>query len=109
MPHRVLVVALVTFALLSSGAATNDPLVGEQYHLQTVRAFDAWQASRGQGMVVAVVDTGVSATHPDLQGRMVGGVDLIEPGTPPDDDNGHGTLVAGVIAANAGNGVGVAG
>lgn len=109
MPRRVLLVALVAFALLSTGAATNDPLVASQYHLQTVRAFDAWQASRGQGIVVAVVDTGVTATHPDLQGRIVGGVDLIEPGTPPDDDNGHGTLVAGVIAANAGNGVGVAG
>ncbi|MDI3316355.1 MAG: S8 family peptidase [Bacillota bacterium] len=50
-------------------------------------------------MHVAVLDTGVDLDHPALAGRIGQGVDLLRPGRPPEDDNGHGTHVAGVIAA----------
>ncbi len=62
-----------------------------------------------QGRVIAVVDTGVALTHPDLRGRVLPGRDYIAPGTSPADENGHGSHVAGIIAANANNKVGTAG
>lgn len=102
------VVCLSTLALAAT-APSDDPLLPDQWHLPHVGAFDAWASSQGEGVVVAVVDTGVDGTHPDLAGRVTAGVDLVERGTPPDDPNGHGTLVAGVVAAVAGNGVGGAG
>lgn len=109
--RRLLIPPLVgLLAVLTIGAAPpSDPLVADQWHLPFVRAFDAWDAGRGNGVVVAVVDTGVQLDHPDLRGTLLPGLDLVEPGTPPDDENGHGTLVAGVIAAQAGNGIGVSG
>jgi subtilisin family serine protease len=60
-------------------------------------------------MVVAVVDTGVQSDHPDLKGRLVKGVNIVDPGSPPEDDVGHGTHVAGIIAARVNNREGVAG
>lgn len=95
--------------LLLAAAPPDDPLVPQQGHLTQVRAFDAWDVSRGEGVIVAVLDTGVDLDHPDLEGQLVDGVDLVEPDTPPDDPQGHGTLVAGIVAAVAGNGRGVAG
>ncbi len=64
-------------------------------------------------VVVAVVDTGVQLSHPELAGRLAPGFNVLNPGAPPDDDNlvdnGHGTHVAGLIVANADNGQGIAG
>lgn len=103
------IVVVLAALTLAAAPAPNDPMVADQWHLPQVGTFDAWRAGQGAGIVVAVVDTGVDRTHPDLQGRMTGGVDLVDRGTPPDDPNGHGTLVAGVVAASAGNGIGGAG
>lgn len=100
---------LLTLPLLLGAAPPADPLVDQQHHLPTVHAFEAWDVRRGEGAVVAVLDTGVDLDHPDLAGRLVEGVDLVDRGTPPDDPQGHGTIVAGVIAAVAGNSRGVAG
>jgi thermitase len=58
--------------------------------------------------VVAVVDTGVQLNHPDLTGRLVSGHDFVNNDSRPSDDNGHGTAVAGVVAATA-NSIGVTG
>jgi subtilisin family serine protease len=58
---------------------------------------------------VAVVDTGVQSDHPDLQGRLVKGMNIVDPSSPPEDDVGHGTHVAGIIAAQVNNNEGVAG
>jgi subtilisin family serine protease len=72
--------------------------------------FEAWNASTGAGQTVAVVDTGVDAHHPDLTGQVFGGHDFIGAGDDdPTDEEGHGTHVAGTIAAARGNGEGVAG
>jgi subtilisin family serine protease len=92
-----------------ANAGAGDPLRVEQYGLDQSRFPEAWQASTGDGVVVAVVDTGVDLAHPDLAGRLVPGIDLVEPGREPTDDNGHGTHVAGVVAASAGNGAGISG
>jgi thermitase len=82
-----------------------------------VGVLPAWDRSRGAGQVIAVVDTGVDLTHPDLAGNLwtkpgqpgVHGHDFVDGDTVPDDFNLHGTHVAGTAAAIAGNGVGVAG
>jgi subtilisin family serine protease len=60
-------------------------------------------------LVVAVVDTGVAANHPDLAGRVLPGYDATGAGTGGADDNGHGTAVAGIVAAKTGNDEGIAG
>ena len=102
--------ALLLLAGLILGAAPgDDPLLDRQYHLRKVRAPAAWDVRRGYQQVIAVIDTGVDADHPDLKNRLVEGVDLVDRGTPPDDENGHGTFVAGVAAANLDNNRGGAG
>jgi serine protease AprX len=61
----------------------------------------AWESGfTGKGVTVAVVDTGIDGTHPDLKGRIVGWKDLVSGGTTPYDDFGHGTHCAGIIAGN---------
>ena len=69
----------------------------------------AWQLSTGQGVTVAVVDTGVDATHPDLEERVAAGYDLVDDDSDARDTSGHGTHVAGTLAATKDNQVGVAG
>ncbi|MDR7086039.1 type VII secretion-associated serine protease mycosin [Aeromicrobium panaciterrae] len=90
-------------------AASNDPYRKYQWGLDLFNAESRWKTSKGTGVVVAVVDTGVSASHPDFKGRVLSGRDFIAPGTSANDANGHGTHVAGIIAANANNDVGGAG
>jgi subtilisin len=63
----------------------------------------------GSGVKVAVIDTGIDCQHPDLQPNCQGGVNLLNQALSPADDNGHGTHVAGIIAARSGNGFGVRG
>lgn len=53
----------------------------------------------GAGVTVAVIDTGIDLDHPDLAGNVLDGFNFVSPGNPADDDNGHGTHVAGTIAA----------
>ncbi|WP_288009358.1 S8 family peptidase [Kyrpidia sp.] len=88
----------------------DDPLYRPyQWNMPMIDAENAWRTTTGApGIVVAVVDTGVDRGHPDLQGQLLPGANLLDPTRPPDDDNGHGTHVAGVIAALSNNGEGVA-
>jgi subtilisin family serine protease len=74
-----------------------------------IDAPEAWSASTGAGATVAVVDTGVEQGHPDLAGRLDAGWDFVEDDAQPQDVHGHGTHVAGTIAAARANGTGVAG
>jgi subtilisin family serine protease len=81
----------------------------EQWGLANVGAPEAWDVTRGStSVVVAVLDTGVQATHPDLAGKVVVGSNFS--GSPyADDRHGHGTHVAGTVAAATDNERGVAG
>ena len=87
-----------------------DPLEPEQWALKAVDFQDAWPTTRGSGVTVAVVDTGVLGNHEDLAGSVLQGIDFVSPGGNGwADGSGHGTHVAGVIAAHVGNGRGIAG
>lgn len=119
MRRRLLIVLAVVAVATSVGVlalAANDPYRSLQWNVDRVEAPFAWELSRGAGIVVAVVDTGVDLQHPDLVDRFVRradgsvvGRDYIDDDDDPDDENGHGTLVAGVVAATADNGEGVVG
>jgi minor extracellular serine protease Vpr len=54
----------------------------------------------GSGIVVSIIDTGIDLNHPDLEGKIIGGYDFVDNDEMPEDANGHGTQVAGIIAAN---------
>jgi serine protease len=101
--------ALAIAAVLAfpAGAAAADPLRGSQWNLDMVEADAAHAIATGQGAVVAVIDTGVHQAHPDLQGRLLPGYDFVDGDAVPQDENGHGTHIAGIVAANTGNGEGV--
>ncbi|MBA4170691.1 MAG: S8 family serine peptidase [Chloroflexi bacterium] len=84
-------------------------LTGDQYSLDQMQVRDAWSRTTGGTNVIAVLDTGVQANHPDLMGRVLTGYDFVNYDTNAADDNGHGTWVAGIIAANANDAYGIAG
>ena len=78
------------------------------YGITRVDAPLTWAASRGAHVNVAIIDTGIDYTHPDLKDNFAGGYNEIAKTTDPRDDNGHGTHVAGIIAAEDNN-IGVVG
>jgi subtilisin family serine protease len=94
--------------------APSDPLFVHQWSFGRAPFHRTWPCGRGSGLVVAVVDTGVQGDHPDLAGRVLPGYTKLA-NTPPVlgtgavDPHGHGTHVAGIVAAAADNGLGVAG
>lgn len=102
----VLLVSVLLPAVAS--ASVNDPYYSLQWGLVRIGGPTAWALSEGAGQIVAVIDTGVDLVHPDLQGQLVPGHDFVDNDAQPADQNGHGTLIAGIIAAATGNSVGVA-
>lgn len=81
-----------------------------QWNLPAIGTEKGWSVTRGSKDVkIAVVDTGADLNHPDLSGRLAKGYNVLAKNSHPDDDNGHGTHVAGIIAAVTNNGEGVAG
>jgi serine protease len=104
--------AVDTDAPVSVAAATNDPNSGSQWAFTNTSFGALWPTAIGTSsptLSVAVIDTGVDATHPDLSGQVLTGVSLVSGAPTAADDNGHGTHVAGIIAAATDNGVGVRG
>ncbi|HZG76671.1 MAG TPA: S8 family peptidase [Paenibacillus sp.] len=67
--------------------------------IRAVRVPAVWKHSLGDRVKIGVIDTGVDYHHPDLQPVLSRGINLVHPRTPPFDDNGHGTHIAGTIAA----------
>lgn len=94
---------------VSHAAAANDPKFPSQWHLAKIQAPVAWDSSIGAGVVVAVLDTGVDGAHPDLAPNLVAGWNVYDGNADTSDPHGHGTWVAGTVAAATNNGVGVAG
>ena len=105
-----------------SAASKDDPRLSDQWNLSMLSAPAAWQLSSGQDVIVAVLDTGINATHEDLTNNIhPGGYDFITDTKSSGDGNGfdgdpndegtsfHGSHVAGIIAAEADNMKGIAG
>ena len=92
-----------------TSVAPNDPQYSKQWHLHSIHAERAWEDNRGKGITVAIIDTGVSKV-PDLANtEFVAGYDFVNDKATADDDNGHGTHVAGTVAQSTNNNYGVAG
>jgi subtilisin family serine protease len=106
-PDRVLVrVAQDAYEQL----VPSDPLWPQQWGAAAIEAPAAWAVTTGTpAAVVAVLDTGVDPSQPDLAGALVPGYDFVNGDADPSDDFGHGTSVAGILAARLDNGAGVAG
>jgi subtilisin family serine protease len=103
------VLALLACLLMAAQPAWADQTRSAQWQLNALDAKDAWKVSTGRGVVVAVLDSGVDAKHPDLVGQVLPGVDLVDGGDGRIDPVGHGTTVAGLIAGRADDNSGVAG
>jgi subtilisin family serine protease len=110
-------VGISAATVIETPFTVDDPLYTEQWYLQRINLSRAWSLAGGTVAAdpelarirVAVIDTGVDSAHPDLAGRLLPGQNYITPGTPPDDDNGHGTHIAGLIGAAVNNANGMAG
>ncbi|MFE9021653.1 type VII secretion-associated serine protease mycosin [Streptomyces sp. NPDC007808] len=101
-------------AVLPSTTAHADSIRARQWALSAMHTQEAWQTTKGSGVTVAVLDTGVEADHPDLAGNVLDGKDMVGFGAEPGDRAWarHGTAMAGIIAGHghgAGNGDGVMG
>ena len=103
-------------ATASNQTGSNDARFAEQWSLQKIGAPTAWAATTGAGVRIGVVDTGVDLTHEDLAGKVVAHTSCIGAAGDParcsgsgQDEQGHGTHVAGIAAATAGNNAGIAG
>ena len=101
--------ALFLLVLLVAAAPTAaaDPRRGAQWNLDLIEADGARSVSTGAGATVAVIDSGVQADHPDLAGRIGPSYDVVQRDATPQDGDGHGTHVMGIVGAATGNGVGV--
>jgi len=90
-------------------AVPNDPDYAKQWNLRSINVEQAWDDTKGKGVTVAVIDTGISQV-PDLEKtKFVSGYDFVNDRDDARDDNGHGTHVAGTIAQSTNNKFGVAG
>jgi len=88
----------------------NDLQYASQWHLPKILAPQAWDLTQGApGAVIAILDSGVDATHPDLAGKLVAGYNTYSNSTDTVDQFGHGTEVAGAAGALTNNAEGVAG
>ena len=114
--RRALVALTAAAALVAAGRAAavssfavNDPLAPRQWYLAQDRAFDFWPTPPLLPPVhVAIIDSGIDGSHPEFANRIADARSFVG-GSPLTDQFGHGTFVAGVIAAASNNGVGIAG
>jgi subtilisin family serine protease len=136
--NRILAATATTVAFVAAAAApaiaAPDPMLSDQWALsqpQAIGAHEAWTQSQGSGALVAILDSGVQLDHPDLADSLwtnpgevpgngkdddgngfvddVYGANMFTNNGDVSDDEGHGTHVAGIIAARAGNGIGGSG
>ena len=86
-------------ALAAPDPLSDSGVRAEQWHLRALNVAGAWTVADGGGVTVAVIDSGVDATHPDLQGQVLSGLDLVDSKGDGDTDLvGHGTTVSAIIA-----------
>ncbi|MES2880074.1 MAG: S8 family serine peptidase [Pseudomonadota bacterium] len=98
-------------AIVKPAFVPNDTYLGNEWHLTTIGATSAWDQTQGKtaGVTIAIIDSGVAPTHPDLAASLVPGWNFYNNSATTSDDFGHGTAVAGTAAAIMNNATGVAG
>jgi hypothetical protein len=96
-----------TTGVALSGHGYDDPYLKLQHSVREMQLEAAQRWASGRGVDVAVIDTGIDVHHPELAGRIAVAEDFVDP--PARGGEQHGTAVAGVIAADAGNGIGIIG
>jgi subtilisin family serine protease len=111
LEHRKGVLYAEPDAVRTAAATPNDPFYDREWGLTDIEAPVAWDITTGSPeLTVAVVDSGVDATHPDLAPNLTSnGWDFVDGDGEPQDGNGHGTHVAGTIAARGNDAFGVSG
>ncbi len=98
------------YTVTAQDTIPNDPAFAFQYALVNIRAPQAWDITTGSSAVtIAILDSGVDLSHPELAPKLLPGHDFANGDAIPQDDNGHGTHVAGIAAAASNNGLGMAG
>ncbi len=86
------------------GGIPSDPSYALQWHHETIQSTGAWASTTGStNVIVAVLDSGIDLSEAEFAGRLVPGYNFVSDNNDPSDDHGHGTAVAGVLAANANN------
>jgi subtilisin family serine protease len=91
-------------------SAPDDPGYSQQWAHPLIGSPDAWDITTGSvGVTIAIIDTGIDDTHPDLIHKIVPGFDFVDRDSDPRDEHGHGTHVAGIAAASSNNNAGIAG
>lgn len=95
--------------LVEPAQTVTDPAFNNSWALPKIQAPTAWQTATGDGVTIAILDTGVNGNHPDLAANMVPGWNMYDNNADTADVHGHGTLVAGSAAAVANNGHGSVG
>lgn len=100
-------------AIIQGTYIPDDPDLEDEdksYAPQTISAMHGWDITLGSpDVIIAILDTGINISHPEFAGRLVQGYDFVNDDNDPTDDHGHGTHVAGIVAATANNGLGSAG
>lgn len=110
LAHRTLLPGVLAALLvgIASTPSHAESIRSQQWHLAAMKAEEMWEISKGEGVTVAVIDSGVDGKNPDLLGRVLKGKDfaLETPGDEHTDSSGHGTGMAGLIAGTGGSGGG---
>lgn len=110
LSHNVTVKFVEKNFVGGGGYLPNDPNYGSEWHLSKVSAPSGWDISTGDpGIIIAVIDSGVDPSHPDLAAKLLPGYNYLSKNTDTHDVLGHGTAVAGTAAAISDNQTGVAG
>jgi len=94
---------------LLAAPESGDPYAHLQNGANTIHVAAAHRYADGRGVQVAIIDTGVDFTHPDLAGRVTGAVNFVDDGTASFTSDRHGTAIAGIVAADEGNRIGIVG
>ena len=94
---------------MAPAATVNDPALSNSWALPKIQAPAAWDVTNGSGVTIAILDTGVDGTHPDLAANMVPGWNVYNNNADTSDVHGHGTSVSGAAAMAGNNGAGSAG
>lgn len=105
-----LLLCTIVYPVTVNGTSTSDPFLSQLWGWYRVGAGKALEAGiTGSGVIVAVLDTGIDLDHPDLADNIVSGWNFVDNSADVSDLDNHGSMVSGIIAAKANNGIGIVG